>query len=47
MGNTIVIIIIATIILGAAYKIYIDKKNNVKCSGCPSCSMNKNCSTKN
>ncbi len=44
MGNFIVGILILSIICGAAYKIYKDKKNNVRCSGCPSCPSNNRCS---
>jgi hypothetical protein len=44
MGNIIVGVLIAVIICGAGYKIYKDKKNNVKCSGCPSCPSNSKCS---
>ncbi len=46
MGDLIVIIILILIIGGAAYKLYLDKKNNVMCSGCPSykaCSSNVSC----
>ena len=45
MGDLIVVVLILMILGGASYKIYKDKKNNVKCSGCPSCSMNGNCSS--
>ncbi len=44
MGNIIVGALILAVICGAIYKIYKDKKNNVKCSGCPSCPMNGKCS---
>ncbi len=43
MGNIIVIGIILVIIGLASYKVYLDKKNNVKCSGCP---HSKSCGTK-
>ncbi|PKM51689.1 MAG: hypothetical protein CVV02_05320 [Firmicutes bacterium HGW-Firmicutes-7] len=43
MGDLIVIIIVLTILGGASYKIYRDKKNNVKCSGCPSYKANGTC----
>lgn len=35
MGNLIVILIILIIITAAVSKVIIDKKNGVKCSGCP------------
>jgi len=35
MGNAIVILIILAIITGASAKLIIDKRNGVKCSGCP------------
>lgn len=35
MENLIVILIIVTIIVAASSKIIIDKRNGVKCSGCP------------
>lgn len=44
MGNIAVILILLFIFSIAFYKIYKDKKNNVKCSGCPSyseCQSNK------
>lgn len=44
MGNIIVAIIILAILGAAAYKIYWNKKNNVKCSGCSgSSSCNHSC----
>lgn len=36
MGNIIVIIILLVIFSLAGYKLYWNKKHNVKCSGCPS-----------
>ncbi|MBC7958690.1 MAG: FeoB-associated Cys-rich membrane protein [Vallitaleaceae bacterium] len=44
MGNIIVIIVLLAIFGAASYKIYKDKKNNVKCSGCPSYKANGTCS---
>jgi len=35
MGNAIVILVILAIVAGASAKIIIDKKNGVKCAGCP------------
>ncbi len=43
MGNVIVVLILLVIISVASYKLYLDKKNNVKCSGCPSCKIKDNC----
>ncbi len=45
MNNAVLVIIIVLMLGSASYKIYKDKKNNVKCSGCPSynagkCSLN-------
>ncbi len=42
MGNIIVALILIFIVGMAIRKIYIDKKNGVKCSGCPS---SKECSS--
>ncbi len=42
----IVIVVIVVIISLASYKIYKDKKNGVKCSGCPhskECNTNEKC----
>lgn len=44
MGDFIVIIILVIIIGGAMFKLYLNKKNNVICSGCPSCPSNLSCS---
>lgn len=44
MGDFIVIIVLLLIIGAAAFKLYKDKKNNVMCSGCPSCPSNLQCS---
>ncbi len=44
MGNFIVIMILLIIFSGAGFKLYKDKKNNVMCSGCPSCPSNLTCS---
>lgn len=46
MGNVIVALIILAILSGAIYKLYWNKKNNIKCSGCSSCPSNANCSSK-
>jgi len=35
MGNVIVILIILAIVAAASSKLIIDKRNGVKCSGCP------------
>lgn len=35
MGDFIVILIILALVGSASYKLYLDKKNNVMCSGCP------------
>jgi hypothetical protein len=43
LGNIIVFSILAAMIAGAIAKIVIDKKNGVKCSGCP---HSKTCSNK-
>jgi len=45
MGNIIVILVIVVLLSGASFKMYKDKKNNVKCSGCPSCSSKGSCSS--
>lgn len=44
MGNVIIIAVIMIILAAASYKIYKDKKNNVKCSGCPSYRADGGCS---
>lgn len=44
MADLIVIMILFVIIGSAIYKLYKDKKNNVMCSGCPSCPSNLSCS---
>ena len=36
LGNIIVLSIVFVIVVAAIFKIVIDKKNGVKCSGCPS-----------
>lgn len=41
--NIIVLIIIAVLVAGAIVKIILDKRNGVKCSGCP---HSKACSSK-
>ncbi len=43
MGNFLVIIIILAILGAAIYKLYWNKKNNIKCSGCSSCPSNNKC----
>ena len=43
LSNIIVIAIVAAIIIAAITKILIDKKNGIKCSGCP---HSKTCSSK-
>lgn len=43
MNDILVGIIILAILAGAIYKIYWNKKNNIKCSGCPSCPSNNTC----
>ncbi|MGH4050547.1 MAG: FeoB-associated Cys-rich membrane protein [Clostridium sp.] len=43
MGDILVVIIILAILGGAIYKLYWNKKNNIKCSGCPSCPLNGTC----
>ena len=47
MGNLIVVIIILVLTSGSLYKIYKDKKNNVKCSGCPYANSNIKCKSRN
>jgi len=47
MGNFIVIAVILGIMAGASYKLYKDKKNGIKCSGCPSCPSNGKCNAIN
>lgn len=44
MANVIVVLIIVLIISLALFKVIKDKKNGVKCSGCP---HSKTCSSKN
>jgi hypothetical protein len=44
LENILVFLVIGAIVIGAIAKIKIDKKNGVKCSGCPN---SKNCSSKN
>jgi hypothetical protein len=41
MGNLLVLLVIALIIAGACYKMVVDKKNGVKCSGCPYAAVGK------
>lgn len=41
MGNLLVSLVIALIIAGACYKLIVDKKNGVKCSGCPYAAVSK------
>lgn len=43
MGNIIVVIIILVILARSIYKLYWNKKNNIKCSGCSSCLSNNRC----
>lgn len=43
MANLFVAIIVLAILGGAIYKIYWNKKNNIKCSGCSSCPSNNKC----
>lgn len=43
LENIIVFLIVAAIIAGAVAKIVIDRRNGVKCSGCP---HSKACSNK-
>lgn len=45
IGNIVVLLIVAAMVAGASYKLYKDKKNNVKCSGCPSCTHNGSCAS--
>ncbi len=47
MGNILVFIIIVAILSGSIYKLYWNKKNNIKCSGCSACPSNKTCSSIN
>lgn len=47
MGNAVLFMIICIVLGSASYKIYKDKKNNVKCSGCPSYNANGKCSLTN
>lgn len=47
MGNIIVVIIILIILSGSIYKLYWNKKNNIKCLGCPSCPFNGKCNSSN
>ncbi|MFV0520310.1 MAG: FeoB-associated Cys-rich membrane protein [Lachnospirales bacterium] len=47
MGDFIVLAIIAVLIIVAVLKIYSDRKNGVKCSGCPHSKVcDSNCSSK-
>ncbi len=39
--NLLVFLIIVLIIAGACYKLIVDKKNGVKCSGCPYSEMSE------
>jgi|LGVF01.1.fsa_nt_gb hypothetical protein len=43
MGDILVATIILVILSGAIYKLYWDKKNNIKCSGCSTCPLNNKC----
>ena len=43
MGDIVVGIIILAILAGATYKLYWNKKNDIKCSGCTSCPSNAKC----
>jgi len=43
MSDILVSIIILVILIGAIYKLYWDKKNNTKCSGCSTCLLNNKC----
>lgn len=45
MGNILVAIIIIGILGGAIYKLYWNKKNNIKSSACASCPLNNSCSS--
>lgn len=45
MGDILVGIIILAILGGAVYKLYWNKKNNIKCSGCTSCPSNVICNS--
>lgn len=45
MGDILVGIIILVILGGAIYKLYWNKKNDIKCSGCSSCPSNAKCSS--
>ncbi len=46
MADIIVILILVVIFSLAGLKIYKDKKNGVKCSGCSGCGV-KECSSRN
>lgn len=43
MGDIIVIVVVVIILAAASYKLYKNKKNNVKCSACKSCVLNDVC----
>ena len=43
IGNIVVILIVSIILGAASYKLYINKKNNIKCSGCTACVLNQTC----
>ncbi len=45
MANLIVILILVVIFGFAGLKLYKDKKNNVRCSGCSGCGV-KDCSSR-
>lgn len=45
MGDILVGIIILAILGGAIYKLYWNKKNDIKCSGCTSCPSNNKCNS--
>lgn len=44
MDNAVIAMIIVIMLGSASFKVYKDKKNNVKCSGCPSYSTDGKCS---
>jgi hypothetical protein len=43
MENLIVLMTIIMLIGGASYKLYKDKKKNIKCAGCPYYSSKSKC----
>lgn len=43
MSNVLVVVIIVAILVASIYKLYRDKKNNVKCSTCPYGQVNGIC----